>query len=136
VSTFSKILEGVTLRSLKALGSLLLLILYIVGNTQFETIHQVLHAHRVAEHSEAQEKNPCHQRIFHESKSKGCEHNVHLTGNKDCPLSHVVTHNDQLLSGQHFSDVYQFLTTKSTFVDHSIEFTFVATLPSRAPPLA
>jgi hypothetical protein len=113
----------------------MLLILYIAGNTQFETIHQLLHAHRIEQHSEAQEKNPCHQRIFHEAKGKGCEHKVHLTDNKDCPLSHVITNGDHLSSHQKFPGAFRFPTIKSTFVDRSIQFNTSGILPSRAPPL-
>jgi hypothetical protein len=132
---FNKILAIVQPRSLKLPGVLALLILYITGNNQFETIHQLLHAHRIEQHSEAQENNPCHQRIFHEAKGKGCEHKVHLTDNKDCPLSHVVTHGDQLLSQQKFSKAYKFATIKLTFVDHSIQLPALTIVPSRAPPL-
>jgi hypothetical protein len=122
-------------RTIKVLGAVLLLILYVVGNNQLETIHQLLHAHRIVQHSQEQENNPCHQRIFHESNAKGCEHKAHLTDNKDCPLSHVVNHNDQLVTDQKLPAIYPFLTTKTRFVDKSVEFTFLVTLPSRAPPL-
>jgi hypothetical protein len=132
---FNKILDTLRHQNLRVLGVLVLLVLYIAGNNQFETIHQVLHSHRMVEHTEAQENNPCHQRIFHAAKDKGCEHKVHLTDNKDCPLSHVVTHGDQLVSEQKFDNAKIFPTIPSTFVDCSIELALQTILPSRAPPL-
>jgi hypothetical protein len=74
---------------------MLLLVLYVIGNVQVESIHQVFHSVDKALHSLEQEKDPCHRAIYHEVKNEGCDHKTHVTAIKRCPLCHVVPFNDQ-----------------------------------------
>lgn len=122
-------------RWLKALASVLLLALYLIGNAPVEVVHQFFHAHDVGvNHTEEQENDPCHRTIYHAEKQDGCVHKSHFTKVEKCKHCHVIIHVDQL-----------------TFSDHSIEYIpsdfthgeiaisgslseIIVHLPARAPP--
>ena len=127
--------SGTIPECLRTISISLLLLLYVLGNVQIESIHQVFHVLETSLHSSDQEKDPCHRAIYHEATSGGCDHNTHFTAVKNCPLCHVVPVNEQLLSEHKitgsFAPEHIFIEQPiSIFADQ--EFTL---LPSRAPPL-
>lgn len=123
-------------KCLRTISISLLLLLYVLGNVQIESIHQVFHALETSLHSSDQEKDPCHRAIYHEATSDGCDHSTHFTAIKNCPLCHVVPINEQLLS--------EYKTTSSVAQEQVFNeqafsiFTGDDThlLPSRAPPIS
>ena len=84
-----------------ALAAAILLFLYIAGNVQLESFHQLFHSFHEITHSAQEEQDPCHRAIYHESKSEGCDHETHFTAVKNCPLCHVVPLNEQHLATSH-----------------------------------
>lgn len=133
---YNKILSNNQRSKAKALVAGLLLLLYVAGNSQFETFHQILHAHRVVEHSEDEENNPCHRSIFHQAKEDGCEHKVHLTDNRKCPLCHVVTGSDHLTPIQNIIVNPKSSSAFEPIVKISFYNEAALMLPARAPPAA
>jgi hypothetical protein len=124
----------VILKCLRTISISLLLLLYVVGNVQIESIHQVFHSFETALHSTDQEKDPCHRAIYHEATDDGCDHSTHFTAVKNCPLCHVVPVNESLLV--HSSTVGLFVP-ENVFDEQAIS-TFNGSitdyLPARAPP--
>jgi hypothetical protein len=121
-------------KCLKTISISLLVLLYVLGNVQIESIHQVFHALETSLHSSDQEKDPCHRAIYHEATSDGCDHSTHFTAVKNCPLCHVVPVNEQLLSEHKtsgsFAPEHVFNDQAfSIFIDNGVNL-----LPSRAPP--
>ena len=133
---YNKILSNNQRSKAKALVAGLLLLLYVAGNNQFETFHQILHSHSIVEHSEDEENNPCHRSIFHQAKEDGCEHKVHLTDNRKCPLCHVATGSDQLTSIQNIIVNPKLSSTSEPIVKISFSNKADLMLPARAPPVA
>jgi len=86
---------------MKSLFGVILLFLYIAGNVEVDSFHQLFHAYEKELHSSEQEKDPCHRAIYHDSKKDGCDHKTHLTEIKKCPLCHVVPHNEQNIAAGH-----------------------------------
>src|SRR5688500_9084789 len=114
----------------------LLLFLYVAGNVQFESFHQIFHAVEDISHSIQEEQDPCHRTIYHDSKSEGCEHETHITAVKNCPLCHVVPFNEQHLS---ISNSFISILSPDLFHDHVSEGNRacpVIDLPTRGPPLS
>lgn len=126
----------VILKCLRTISISLLLLLYIAGNVQIESIHQVFHSLETALHSTDQEKDPCHRAIYHEATDDGCDHSTHFTGVKNCPLCHVVPVNESLLVD---SSILGLFVPTSVF-DEPATSIFVGGitdyLPARAPPFS
>ena len=127
----SDILRG----RLKMFSGILLLLLYLTGNVQVESFHEIFHSFEKALHSHEEEKDPCHRAIYHDEKEKGCEHKTHFTPIKKCPLCHVVPFNDQ-----HVAVVESYIATPSSEIYHFSRYaislpTLHVTLPARAPPI-
>jgi hypothetical protein len=134
--SFWKVIGKRSVRTgLKAYSSILLLLLYLVGNTQIESIHKLFHSHSNSlNHSVEQEKDPCHRTIYHQVKKDGCEHNSHLVKVQKCSLCQVLFHSDQIV----FSDlpskplqsgfilIKRFIPVQLAGIDDN--------LPARAPP--
>jgi hypothetical protein len=120
---------------LKAFAVPLLLFLYIAGNVQFESFHQIFHSFEEISHSIQEEQDPCHRTIYHDSKSEGCDHETHITAVKNCPLCHVVPFNEQHLST---SNSFISIFSPDLFHDYESEGNSaypLIDLPTRGPPL-
>lgn len=120
---------------LKMFSGILLLLLYLTGNVQVESFHELFHSFERALHSQEEEKDPCHRAIYHDEKEKGCEHKTHFTPIKKCPLCHVVPFNDQ-----HVATVDSFDPARSFETFYLSRYiislpVLEITLPARAPPL-
>src|SRR5690242_49589 len=70
--------------ALTSCAAFLLLLVYFVGSIEFNSIHSLFHsAHNAELHSEQNEKEACHQAIYHKA-DKGCHHKTHLVSNDKC----------------------------------------------------
>lgn len=69
-------------------GMLFLLVIYLMGTVEINTVHAFLHTSedQTKIHSAANESNGCHQSIYHNKKGKNCEHKAHVVGNIKCTL--------------------------------------------------
>jgi hypothetical protein len=110
--------------------------LYVVGNVQFESIHQVFHSLETTHHSWEQEKDPCHRAIYHESTGDGCDHNTHFTAVKNCPLCHVVPANEQLLIDSKIPGRHRLVAIFDEKSNLNLIGSVINYLPARAPPLS
>lgn len=76
---------------LKRSALLLLVLLYSAGTLKLEWLHRLIHEHEPAGlHSVEQERNPCHQAIYHAAAKQACEHPTHLTPDWKCPVCDIV----------------------------------------------
>lgn len=121
------------------LGSLMtlsLLPIYTASTIRLDSIHQLFHAENITElHTAEKETDPCHKNIYHQQKSKGCEHKSHITQSTKCPFCEHSANSKTILDEQ---------TTLSHFVtqDVLIEFFqetdhsyFNSEITGRSPPL-
>ena len=73
-------------KSLQLFSVLVLLGIYLVGTFEVSSLHTLFHD-PVAEqelHSEVNEKNSCHQVLYHNAQEKECEHPTHVAAIKKC----------------------------------------------------
>jgi len=92
-----------TRSSIKAISlaclSLLFLAVYLIGSIQVDSIHHLVHPDdHVILHSPEQEKDTCHQSIYHAGLNHGCEHKSHLSEFKKCTLCDYANHSVHLFS--------------------------------------
>lgn len=116
-------------------AAVFLLTLYLAGNVQVESFHDLVHSLEKSLHSVEQEKDPCHRAIYHEIKNDGCDHKTHFTAIKKCPLCHVVPVNVQHVEA---SNAFQYIHLSNDFghyLSSGIVIPAFSDLPSRAPPV-
>jgi hypothetical protein len=120
-----------------ALLSVLLLLLYMVGNIQPEVLHSLSHNHGQAElHTVQAEKDPCHRSLYHAAREKGCEHTAHFTASKKCAACHLISHAAHLASSSEGNTDYTVAVSYDairTYIGCVIDLSL---LSSRAPPVA
>ena len=124
-----------TVNRLKTFSGVFLLFLYLAGNVQIESFHQLFHA-KAELHTAEHELDPCHRAIYHDADDDGCGHKTHLTEIKKCPLCHVVPPNGQHLGSSHsfksfslptvFDDALSCVLVGEIFTSYSV----------RGPPLS
>lgn len=118
---------------LKTLSVILLLALYIGGNTSYG----LFHGHdSFQSHSVEKENDPCHRAIYHFEKENGCKHQSHFSKNEKCCECHLLCHSDQLIirtSSTPFLNTDSIIRVVLTF--SHLEGIFLYH-PSRAPPLS
>ena len=131
---FSNRKHNVLIRRLQSIAVLLLLLVYIAANVEFEAFHQELHADDHITHTEADEHDPCHLSLDHQNTQEGCHHHAHFTTIKKCPLCHVSVVTEKILTALP-------VFVASTAPDHHISTTFPSAvqaspqrLLSRGPP--
>jgi hypothetical protein len=105
---FSNRKHNILVRRLQSLAVLLLLLVYVAANVEFEALHQELHTDHHISHTEADEQDPCHLSLYHQDVKEGCHHHAHFTVAKKCPLCHVSATTEKIA------------TTLPVFVDHAI----------------
>ncbi len=117
---------------------LLLLSLYLLGSLEVGTLHSVLHSAPDEEelHSEANETNACHQRIYHNQKEKECEHKSHVVASKKCSLCQLSMQSLHLFVTRAICsfEIPNALLTGGGNALLTIDVQLY--VPSRAPPLA
>lgn len=116
---------------------LLILLLYLVGSVQIESLHHLVHPDdHISLHSPEQEKDTCHQSIYHAGINHGCDHKSHLSEFKKCAVCDYANHSVHLFS-IYTTDLPDAL---SNFIeDHYVQSEVTTTLlysSSRAPPVA
>jgi hypothetical protein len=114
--------------------SALLILIYLVGAFQSNSIHEFVHHESIELHSEQNEQDECHQVIYHHGKET-CGHKIHISASDKCSLCHLVFHSEQLLPDDRYSIGKDPVCQPGT--DHySFSNSFYAGLLSaRAPPV-
>jgi hypothetical protein len=75
--------------------SLLLLLLYVLGSSNLELVHQFSHPYDAAElHSVQQENDPCHIAVYHHLRDGGCSHTSHYVKENKCSLCDIQFHSN------------------------------------------
>lgn len=113
----------------------LLILFYLIGSLQLDSLHQILHQHdQSATHTEEAELNACHRAIFHLATENACDHPTHLTELKKCPWCIGTLHQDfGLASSVQVIHSSNFIETGFEFNSHfnSIGLSFNC---NRGPP--
>lgn len=121
-------------KAVNALFAVVLLLLYVAGNTGSGIVHQLFHTRSLVLHTPAQEKDVCHRAIYHFGKDP--RHNSHVTVHDKTDQCHLLAHGDELtatISGHeaaHSNTLFIEELTVARLVDVPVH------LPSRAPPLS
>lgn len=124
-----------TLHGFTIAVSFLLIVLHAVGPSQLKGLHQVLHSHdHLVSHSEAEEKDPCHNAIYHQDTQKECGHHSHIVVKDNCGLCDLISHTDQILFLSVGSSSVHFFTVDFVICSPDISESRQSGLSSRAPP--
>lgn len=116
---------------------LVLLVLYLAGTSQFETLHAFVHGHdQVEAHTAEEEADPCHRLIYHDDVAKGCGHASHLIASDRCEMCDLVCHSDQCLVDDIFLRESQPSETYLNSYEQNPNTCWCAAASSRAPPCA
>jgi hypothetical protein len=121
-------------KRMQSLAAILLLLLYIAANVEFEAIHHEFHDEVHVTHTEADEHDPCHRSLYHQNE-ESCHH-AHLTTIKKCPLCHFNVVNEKVLTAIPTAKEVVSDTKVTTDFYPSFVSSTTASLPSRAPPIA
>jgi len=125
-------------RGLSLVGlSLLLLVLYLAGSVQVDSLHHLVHPDDYTIlHSPENEKDTCHQSIYHAGLNHGCEHKSHLSEFKKCSVCDYANHSVHLFS----ISLLDLSASSSIAVEDHYNSSEAGINPlyqsSRAPPLA
>lgn len=128
------LLEAVK-KSTSQVLTLLLLVLYIASSANLEIFHAIVHQHAVAvDHSEEDEKDPCHRLVYHNDKHAGDDHGAHFFVPEKCKLCAIAGHGDQSIVPRPNAIVVKFLTNHFDFYKRSLDSYWAIISSSRAPP--
>jgi hypothetical protein len=120
----------------KSFPPILLLVIFLGGNTTSGLFHQLFHARDSSLlHSAQQEKDPCHRTLHHFEKKTGCKHQSHVRANEKCDQCHLLSHKDKVGCSNSLSEP---IPTPSIInnIPAPHQLTGITlTLPSRAPPV-
>lgn len=115
----------------------LLILLYLTGSLQIDSIHRLFHAHESSTiHSEESEKNACHRTVFHQATQNSCDHPTHISELKKCPWCNGYLQVSDLPAGIFESPAFfpgQDFFTSSV---HNFSASDLAAFPIRGPPVA
>lgn len=126
---FSKSLHHTHL--LRKAAIVVLVLVYALGAVEFKGIHEAFHAE---DHSEAQEKNPCHRSLYHQAKN-ACDHAFHFSQQKQCLLCHLVTHSDQWIAADAVSLSITAIAQEFISIDYLFSAAYFGCTDGRAPPV-
>jgi hypothetical protein len=124
-----------TLLYLRQAGLVVLLALYALAAVKVDSFHELFHAQEVAElHSVQQENNPCHKSIYHQAAEAGCEHPLHYTENKKCPLCEYHASGDQLLTETVAAKRAAIVSNQKSFILNDVAPAAAVAHAPRGPP--
>lgn len=116
---------------------LLFLFLYLAGTVQVDSLHDLVHPEDfVTLHSPEQERDTCHQSIYHSGLNHGCEHKSHVSEFNKCSVCDYAAHSFHLFT---ISKIDLSTPDEGVFEDqykHSEADKVSVHQPSRAPPIA
>jgi hypothetical protein len=114
----------------------LMVVIYLAGAIQFNAIHATLHASaEEVLHSPENEKEACHQAIYHQVPEGSCQHKTHLVANDKCSLCDLIVPAAYLLVDETHQDLTQH-NSPIQIPTYSCSYQdIIALLPSRAPPV-
>ena len=117
-------------------GMFFLVLIYLAGPVQFNVFHDLFHESEHEDlHSAANEREACHQAVYHHAKEGSCHHKTHLIANNKCSLCHLIVHAPQLLSDDVLAGGQAHTSLQQISLYQSYPFLFSPLLPSRAPPV-
>lgn len=130
--TFKKVKQ-----SIRQMLTLLLLVLYIAGATQFDLLHSFVHQHKrdaVITQTFGHKIDPCHLSIFDNDTEHRCHHDSHLHVSDTCDMCDLVLHGDKdLLANNIFSSPKFSQAYFDSYKEHLDSYWAVIS-SSRAPP--
>lgn len=118
--------------------TVLLLILYVAGSSNLEIFHSMVHDHALAvTHSEEEEKDPCHQLIYHHNydAEQECNHEEHLIASDKCEMCDLAFRGDQNFLSNPASSNVEFPSRQFDFYKLSLDSYWAVISSSRAPPI-
>ncbi len=124
-------------KSVQLLAVLVLLSVYLAGALELSTLHTLFHD-PVAEqnlHSEINEKNSCHQVLYHNAK-ESCEHPTHFTAVKKCAFCQLSIQSYHLFDANSTQQLAFYSRTELAFTHAPISGEPCFHLAPRAPPLS
>jgi hypothetical protein len=118
-----------------AIVSFALVVVYIAGAFQNSTVLGIVHGEAVELHSDLNERDACHQAIYHHS-NEDCGHKLHISSSDKCSMCHLVFYSEQVIpenlptlvhgeSEPELPSFYSFICSIDT-----------SSLSARAPPVA
>lgn len=115
--------------------SFALIAVYFVGAFQKSTVHHFVHGESNEVHSELNERDACHQAVYHHS-NENCGHKLHISSSDRCSMCHLVFQIDQVLP----ENIFTLVDDSSDLVVSSL-YSFIvdadeSNLSARAPPIA
>ena len=120
---------------LKAYSVVLLLLLYIVGSSRIESIHQLFVQHSPPVlHAVAQEADPCHRSIYHQERSSDCKHSKHFVDNHKCSMCDSQMHTAQIFQSDDVLVTSFLIPNISTPARSTAASEFYSYFSGRAPP--
>ncbi len=116
---------------------LLLLTLYVIGATEMESIHGLLHnsGDETALHSVVNERDACHQSIYHNKTDQDCGHKSHIVETNKCPLCQLTVQSVHILTKSEIVELVYTTYTDGSYLPSSLETLSSALIPARAPPV-
>jgi hypothetical protein len=116
---------------------LLLLVLYVVGTTEVESIHGLLHdsGDETVLHSVVNERDACHQSIYHNKTDQDCGHKSHIVESNKCPLCQLTVQSAQILTKSEVVELACTTHVGSGLLPILLDGSSSALIPARAPPV-
>lgn len=118
----------------RLLGAVMLFVLYGMGSTQTDYLHQLFHPDEIAAaHTPVEEEDPCHRAIYH-GVDTACEHEYHVVKLSSCSCFHTLTHSDPLLFNTPFCSGVEALTSCVLYISQDHSGSYYGNLFLRGPP--
>ena len=118
----------------RGVAGLLLLLSYIAGTSEIQSIHKLFHSHRhTIAHSAADEVNLCHRSIYHDSDIT-CGHATHVSAYEECAACDLFINADEILLPVNFLPQESMSTPVIEWSFISVRSHDPAYLQARAPP--
>lgn len=113
----------------------LLVLLYLAGSLQLDSLHRLFHQHDQSyAHTEELEQNACHRTVFHQATENTCDHPTHISEDKNCPWCNGSIHYETILSeSQPHTDLI-FAEIALSYTQPKPILPNLLTLSSRGPP--
>jgi len=112
-----------------------LILLYLAGSLQLDSIHRLIHAHDESiSHSVEIEQNACHRTVFHQATQNTCDHPTHLSELKKCPWCFGSVHYETILSAQDYKNDFNLSAPVYTEIQDRKELKSANPHDSRGPP--
>jgi hypothetical protein len=118
-----------------AIVSFALVVVYIAGAFQNSTVHEIVHGEAVELHSDLNERDACHQAVYHHS-NEDCGHKLHISSSDKCSMCHLVFYSEQVIPENLPTLVHSACEPELPSFYSFISSIDTSSLSARAPPVA